>query len=111
MNLADISNLVKSLLSGRFEMKDMHELHYFLSIEVIWAVVGILISQQYYIPNLLYKFGRTKYKPVTTPLDRNLKIDANSGTAESEPTQYHQLIDSLIYVQWLHVHPTLHVGT
>ena len=29
--LADI-NKVKRLLSGKFEMKDMHELHYFLAI-------------------------------------------------------------------------------
>ena len=27
-------NKVKSLLSGKFEMKDMKELHYFLGIEV-----------------------------------------------------------------------------
>ena len=33
-NLANVDN-VKLLLSGRFEMKDMHELHYFLDIGVI----------------------------------------------------------------------------
>ena len=42
-DLAEI-NKVKSLLSGRFEMKDWHELHYFLGIEVIWTPVGIYIS-------------------------------------------------------------------
>ena len=33
-NIPDV-NKVKLLLSGKFEMKDMHELHYFLGIEVI----------------------------------------------------------------------------
>ena len=42
-DLAEI-NKVKSLLSGRFEMKDMHELHYFLDIEVIQTLVRIMIS-------------------------------------------------------------------
>ena len=35
---------------------------------------------------------------MSTPLDRNFKIDANFGTAESEPIQYRQLISSLIYL-------------
>ena len=67
-NLADI-NKVKSLLSGRFEMKDMHELHYFLGIEVIRTPVKILITQRHYILNLLYKFGMIECKPMSTPLD------------------------------------------
>ena len=47
-DLADI-NKVKSLLSSRFEMKVLHELHYFLGIEVIRTPVGILISQRHYV--------------------------------------------------------------
>ena len=35
-HLVDI-NKVKSLLSSKFEMTDMKELHYFLGIEVIWT--------------------------------------------------------------------------
>ena len=37
-------------------------------------------------------------KFVATPLDRNLKLDADSGTNACEPTQYRQLIGSLIYL-------------
>ena len=69
-NLADISK-VKSLLSGRFEMKNMHELNYFLDIEVIQTPFGIMISQWHNILNLLYKFVMTECKPVSTPLHRN----------------------------------------
>ena len=58
-NLADVTK-VKSLLSSRFEMKDMQELHYFLDIEVNQTLVWIMISQWHYILNLLYKFGMTK---------------------------------------------------
>ena len=35
---------------------------------------------------------------MSTPLDQNLKLDADSGTDECEPTQYRQLIGSLIYL-------------
>ena len=37
-------------------------------------------------------------KSVATPLDRNFKLDADSGTNACEPTQYRQLIGSLIYL-------------
>ena len=40
----------------------------------------------------------TKCKHVTAPLDRNLKLDADSGTTMCEPTFYRQLIGSLIYL-------------
>ena len=53
-SLVDI-NKVKS--SQQFEMKDVKELHYFLGIEAIQTPTGIMISQGYYILNLLYKFG------------------------------------------------------
>ena len=88
-DLAEITK-VKSLLSGKFEMKDLHEIHYFLGIEVIRTPVGILISQRHYVLNLLYKLGLTECKRMSTPLDRNLKIDADSGRAVCDPTKYHQ---------------------
>ena len=37
-------------------------------------------------------------KYVATPLDRNLKLDVDSDTKACEPTQYRQLIKSLIYL-------------
>ena len=55
-HLVDI-NKVKSLLSDKFEMTDMKELHYFFGIEVIRTPARIMISQRQYILNLLYKFG------------------------------------------------------
>ena len=70
-HLVDI-NKVKSLLSDKFEMTDMKELHYFLGIEAIRTPAGIMISQRHYILNLLYKLGMTACKFVATPLDRNL---------------------------------------
>ena len=45
-------------------MKDLHELHYFLGIEVISTPVAILISQRHFVLNLVYKFGMTECKPV-----------------------------------------------
>ena len=57
-----------------------------------------MISQRHYILNLLYKFGITEGKPVSTPLDHNLKLDVDSDIAECKLTQYRQLIGSIIYL-------------
>ena len=96
-HLADIEH-IKKLLSNRFEMKYMKELHYFLGIEVIRTPYSIVFSQSRYILNLLYKFVMTQCKPITTPLDRNLKLDVDSSTRECEPMLYPHLVGSPIYL-------------
>ena len=62
-------------------MKDLGDLHYFLGIEVIRTPEGILINQRHYMLSMLFKFGLTECKFVTTPLDGNLKLRPDSGTA------------------------------
>ena len=57
-----------------------------------------MLSQRHYVLNLLYKFGMIECKPVTTPLDQNMKLDVELGTEECEPTFYLQLVGSLIYL-------------
>ena len=59
----------KLLLSSKFEMKDLGELHYFLNIEVINTPYGLLLTQHHYELNLLYKFGMTECESILTPLD------------------------------------------
>ena len=54
--------------------------------------------QCHYILNLLYKFEMFECKFVAIPLDRNLKLDADSSTTACEPAEYRQLIGSLIYL-------------
>ena len=93
-HLTDI-NKVKMLFSGKFEMKDISELHYFLGIKVIRTGNDIMVSQCHYIFNLLFKFSMGDHKPISTPLSRNLKLHADFGTP-CELAQYRQIIGSLI---------------
>ena len=95
-------NKVKSLLSDKFEMTNMKELHYFQSIEIIRTPSSVMISQWHYILNLLYKFEMIECKSMATALDQNLKLDANSSTKECELTHYQQLVKSIIsYLNYL----------
>ena len=71
---------IKKLLSSRFKMKDIKELHYFVGIKVIKTPIGIVICQWHYILNLPYNFSMIECKSVPIPLDRNLKLDADFST-------------------------------
>ena len=80
---ADLGEIyrMKSQLATSFDMKDVVDLHYFLKIEVIRTLEGILISQRHYALSMLFKFGMADYKSISTPLDRTVKLRPDSGKA------------------------------
>jgi len=73
---ADIFDL-KKLLKQKFEMKDLGELHYFLGIEVIQSPKGIWLLQRQYALNKLSEYGMTSCKPISIPLEQNVKLSAD----------------------------------
>ena len=95
-DLAKISR-VKFQLSAAFEMKDFGDLHYFLEIEVIYTPDDILLTQRHYVLNMMYKFGMTKCRSVSTPLDQNLKLPHKLG-APCDEKRFQQIVGSLIYL-------------
>ncbi len=74
----DISDL-KKLLKQKLEMNDLGELHYFVSIEVIQSPKGIWLLQRQYALNKLSEYGMTGSKPISIPLEQNVKLSANEG--------------------------------
>ena len=68
---------VKKLLGVVFEMKDLGELMYFLGIEVIRTLQGIWLLQRKYVLDMLQKYGMTACKPMSTPLEQNMKLRAD----------------------------------
>ena len=64
---------VKVLLKQKFEMKYLGELHYFLGIEVIRSPGGIWLLQRQYGLDMLSRYGMTGCKPISIPLEQNVK--------------------------------------
>jgi hypothetical protein len=58
-------------------MKDLGELHYFLDIEVIQSPKGIWLLQRQYALNKLSEYGMMSWKPISTPLEQNVKLSAD----------------------------------
>ncbi len=94
---ADISDL-KKLLKQKFEMKDLGELRYFLSIEVIQSPKGIWLLQRQYALNKLSEYGMTGCKPISIPLEQNVKLSADEGKLVEDTTMYRRIVGSLIYM-------------
>jgi hypothetical protein len=58
----------------------------------------IVISQKKYIGELLNKFGMAECKPLSTPMEQNLKLTSKEGNDFEDATKYKQLVGSLIYL-------------
>ncbi len=94
---ADIFDL-KKLLKQKFKMKDLGELRYFLGIEVIQSPKGIWLLQRQYALNKLSKYGMTSCKPISIPLEQNVKLSADEGDFVEDTTIYKRIVGSLIYM-------------
>ncbi len=93
----DISNL-KKFLKQKFEMKDLGELRYFLDIEVIQSPKGIWLLQRQYALNKLSEYGMMRCKPISIPLEQNVKLSADEGDLVEDTTMYRRIVGSLIYM-------------
>jgi len=92
-------------IEKRVEITDLGELHWILGIEVkrIREDRKILLSQCSYIDSILCRYGLDDVKPISTPMDPNIRLtSAQSPTtsdniAKMRDVPYHQAIGSLMY--------------
>jgi hypothetical protein len=89
---------IKTSLSKNFKMKDLGSLHFCLGISVEQSEDGIKLSQKQYIEKLLERYGLQDAKPVSTPMDVNVKLVADDGQSKPvDPVGYQSIVGSLLY--------------
>jgi hypothetical protein len=79
-------------------MKDLGELRYFLGIEVIQSPKGIWLLQRQYALNKLSVYGMTGCKPISIPVEQNVKLSVDEGDLVEDTTMYRSITGSLIYM-------------
>jgi hypothetical protein len=89
---------LKKLLKQKFEMKDLGKLCYFLGIEVIKSPKGIWLLQRQYPLNKLFEYGMTSCKPISIPLEQNVKFSSHERDLVEDTTMYRHIVGSLIYM-------------
>ncbi|XP_015060424.1 uncharacterized protein LOC107006366 [Solanum pennellii] len=105
------SNMIhetKTALHHAFKIKDVGELRYFLWLEFARSETGILIHQRKYTLELLADMGLSGAKPVSTPMELNLKLTSTEfddhinsihvDTLLEDPKSYQRLIGRLLYL-------------
>ncbi|GJX23588.1 putative RNA-directed DNA polymerase [Tanacetum coccineum] len=96
-NKGTIDNIICQLGSA-FALKDLGPLNYFLGIEIVSHVSGILLSQKKYILELLQSAGLSNCNPVSSPMVTSSSLSLDDSTAFSNPVKYRQVVGSLQYV-------------
>jgi hypothetical protein len=102
-----LSSLVQSLkrsqhfkLGNEFALRDLGDLHFFLSIEVKKVKGGIILSQDKYAGDLLKSAGISMCKPVSTPLVGGGKLAVHVGMplGPKDAKQYMSIVGALQYL-------------
>ena len=70
-------------------------LSFFCGVEVLATPMGLLLSQQKYVIDLLSKHNMLGSKPVSTPLVIGTSLTANDGTVSINATMYSQVVGGL----------------
>ncbi|GJZ48293.1 retrovirus-related pol polyprotein from transposon TNT 1-94 [Tanacetum coccineum] len=90
-NKGTIDNIICQLRSA-FALKDLGSLNYFLGIEIVPHVSGILLSQKKYILELLQSAGLSNCNLVSYPMVTSSSLSLDDSTAFSNPVKYQQVV-------------------
>ena len=85
-------DLVKQTLDGRFGIKDLGPLKFFLRLEVARSSHGISLCQRKYTLELLQQIRLLGCRPASTPMDPSLKLQRDDGKPFANPATYRRLI-------------------
>jgi Reverse transcriptase (RNA-dependent DNA polymerase) len=91
-------NYVKNELKQKFDIKDLGKLKYFFRIEIAHSLKGLFISQRKYVFGLLKEIKKLGSKPVSTPIDSNVKLNTEDGEPLKDIHHFQRLIEKLIYL-------------
>lgn len=97
-NNSSLVNKVMNDIAGRFSLKDLGPLSYFLGIEATRTRQGLHLMHRNYIIDLLEKTKMLDAKPVSTPMAPTPKLTSLSGNALPDPKEYRTVIGTLQYL-------------
>ncbi|XP_015938999.1 uncharacterized mitochondrial protein AtMg00810-like [Arachis duranensis] len=89
---------IKALLNACFKIKDIGDLKFFLGIEVARSKQGVALYQRKYALDLLREAGFEDCKPISNPMDYNVKLTKDVGSSLPDNAEYRKLIGKLLYL-------------
>nr|GEX86881.1 uncharacterized mitochondrial protein AtMg00810-like [Tanacetum cinerariifolium] len=94
----EMGDAFEILMHEKFQMSSMGELTFFLGLQVKQKQDGIFISQDKYVVEILKKFGFSKVKIVSTPMETSKPLLKDQDGQEVDVHMYRSMISSLMYL-------------
>nr|GEX46942.1 hypothetical protein [Tanacetum cinerariifolium] len=88
----------EKLMHDKFQMSSMGELTFFLGLQVKQKDEDIFISQDKYVVEILKKFGFSKVKTASTPMETQKHLLKDEDGEEVDVHIYRLMIGSLMYL-------------
>ncbi|PWA84621.1 ribonuclease H-like domain, Reverse transcriptase, RNA-dependent DNA polymerase [Artemisia annua] len=88
----------EQLMQKEFQMSSMGELTFFLGLQVKQSSIGIFISQDKYVTDILKKFILNTIKPVTTPIKSSNSLGKDEDGKPVDVKLYRSMIGCLMYL-------------
>jgi hypothetical protein len=85
-----------------FDMSMIGELSYFIGLQVNQSFVGIFISQEKYLKEMLKKFQMEDSSYVSTPMVVGCKLNKDDISPDVDQRTYQSMIGSLLYITTSH---------
>nr|GEW62236.1 uncharacterized mitochondrial protein AtMg00810-like [Tanacetum cinerariifolium] len=94
----DLCKSFEKLMKDKFQMSSLAELMFFLGLQVKQKKDGIFISHDKYVAEILRKFGLTKRKSASTPIDIEKPLLKDPDGKDVDVHTYRSMIGSLLYL-------------
>ncbi|GKC20784.1 retrovirus-related pol polyprotein from transposon TNT 1-94 [Tanacetum coccineum] len=87
------------IMCSQFKMLMMGKISFFLGLQILQSPRGIFINESKYALESLKKYGMESSDPVDTPRVEKSKLDEDTQGKAVDPTHYHGMISTLMYLR------------
>ncbi|GJY99203.1 retrovirus-related pol polyprotein from transposon TNT 1-94 [Tanacetum coccineum] len=94
----ELCDQFSKIMCSQFKMSMMGKISFFLGLQISQSPRGIFINHSKYALESLKKYGMESSDPVDTPMVEKSKLDEDTQGKAVDPTHYHRMIGTLMYL-------------
>ncbi|GKE31786.1 retrovirus-related pol polyprotein from transposon TNT 1-94 [Tanacetum coccineum] len=94
----ELCDQFSKIMCSKFKMSMMGKILFFLRLQISQSPRGIFLNQSKYALESLKKYGMESSDPVDTPMVEKSKLDEDPQGKAVDPTHYHGMVDTLMYL-------------